>query len=182
MSEQPLFQRFLGPQFEALPEVVRAGHCVGEGLRLEGRAKVMRGRTLWARLIAAVFGFPPASDDVPVVVVMSPENGGELWQRRFDGKPFRSFLKVEKGRMTERFGPLTFTLDLHVADGRLHYPVIAGRCGPVPLPRWMLPVSIASEYAAEGRFHFDVQLRAPLTGGLMVHYQGWLERASGLGD
>jgi hypothetical protein len=32
----------------------------------------------------------------------------------------------------------------------------------------------AREYAEDGRFHFDVRLFAPLTGGLMVHYRGHL--------
>ena len=173
-ARDALFARFLGESFGALPQAVRDGHMIGDGLRLSGRARVTRGPTPWARLIAAVFGFPKASDEVEVVVTMRPKDGGELWERRFAGKPFWSFLKVREGRMTERFGPLTFTLDLHVADGRLHYPVLAGRAGPLPLPRWMLPVSVASEYAKDGRFHFDVRLKAPLTGALIVHYEGWL--------
>ena len=182
MSDQPLFQRFLGPDFDALPAEVRTAHLVGTGLQLQGRAKVTRGPSPWARLIAGVFGFPPAADDVPVTVTMTPQHGGELWVRTFADKRFQSVLKVSGDRMTERFGPLTFTLDLHVADGRLHYPVLAGRCGPLPLPRWLMPVSIASEFAKDGHFHFDVRLLAPITGGLMVHYQGWLEPVSGLGD
>ena len=80
--------------------------------------------------------------------------------------------------MTERFGPFTFHLGLHVTtDGALHYPVVAGRLGPLPLPRWFLPGSNASERARDGRFRFDVTLKAPLTGGLIVRYEGWLEPA-----
>jgi hypothetical protein len=114
---------------------------------------------------------------------MIPKDGGELWERRFGDKPFRSYLKVKEGRMTERFGPFTFMLGLHAADGQLHFPVKAGRLGPLPMPKFLLPYSVAREFAADGRFHFDVALHAPLTGALMVHYQGWLVRAaSGLGD
>ena len=79
--------------------------------------------------------------------------------------------------MTERFGPFTFLLDLTVENGALHYPVVGGRFGPLPLPRWLLPGSEAREYVEDSRFHFDVRLLAPLTKGLMVHYRGHLNAA-----
>ncbi len=172
----PLFPDYLGAEFTALPQAVRDLHDVPAPRRWTGRAKVTRGASPWARLIAAAFGFPPANDDTPVTVTMTPQDGGELWERQFGDKRFWSFLKVKDGQMTERFAPFTFTLDLHVAGGQLHFPVTAGRLGPIPFPRFLLPVSIAREYEAEGRFHFDVALKAPLTGALMVHYQGWLTR------
>ncbi len=172
----PLFPGFLGEDYAALPAAVRDLHDVPAPRRWAGRAKVTRGGSLWARLIAGVFGFPPATEDTPVTVIMTPQEGGELWERQFGNKRFWSFLQVADGHMMERFGPLTFTLGLHVADGQLHFPVQSGRIGPVRFPRVLLPVSIAREYEAEGRFHFDVALKAPLTGALMVHYQGWLKR------
>lgn len=171
---KPLFQSFLKDSFQDLPDPVRAGHAVAAPLRLAGRSRVTRGTQLWARVLARAFGFPPAGDDVPVTVTMFPQEGGEWWERRFGDKTFWSFLKVADGKMTERFAPFTFTLGLHVADGQLFYPVASGRLGPIRLPKWCLPVSTAREFAKDGRFHFDVALRAPLTGALMVHYQGWL--------
>ena len=76
--------------------------------------------------------------------------------------------------MTERFGPFTFLLGLTVAEGALHYPVRSGRLGPLPLPGWLLPRAEAQEYTEDDRFHFDVRLFAPLSGGRMVHYRGHL--------
>jgi len=174
MTGAPLFQAFLGASFDDLPEAVRAGHDVSAPLMLRGRSRVTRGTSLWARLLAGLFGFPPAADDVDVTVEMTAQDGGELWERRFDGKPFWSFLTAKRGVMTERFGPLTFTIGLHVQDGQLFYPVLAGRMGPIPLPKFILPVSTAREFSQDGKFHFDVALQAPITGALMVHYQGWL--------
>ena len=171
----PVFAAFLGAEFDALAYAVRAGHDVRGPLAMKGRARVTRGTSLWSRGLAGLFGFPPAADDVAVAVTMTPQNGGEFWERRFGAKRFTSFLKVQDDAMTETFGPFTFTLGLHVADGMLFYPVKAGRLGPVPLPKFLMPQSIAREFEADDRFHFDVQLRAPLTGALMVHYQGWLE-------
>lgn len=170
----PLFAQFLGVDFDLLPPEVQAGHSVFGPKRWAGRARVLRGTSWWSQFLAAMFGFPPATEDTAVTVAMTPQRGGELWERCFGGKPFWSFLEVSDGRMTERFGPLTFTLGLHVEDERLHFPVQSGRFGPIPLPNFILPVSDAVEYEADGRFHFDVALKAPFTGALMVHYQGWL--------
>jgi NAD(P)-dependent dehydrogenase (short-subunit alcohol dehydrogenase family) len=180
-----IFQTVLGESFTKLPESVQDAHLVYGPRRWAGRGKVTRGASVWARFVAAVFRFPKACDDIPVTVSMTPQNDGELWERCFDGQSFKSFLRPEGGKMTERFGPLTFTLGLHVVDGQLHYPVDAGRMGPIPLPRFLLPQSIAHEYEADGRFHFDVALLAPFSGAPMVHYQGWLVREaaeSGLSD
>ncbi|MDR5654843.1 DUF4166 domain-containing protein, partial [Ruixingdingia sedimenti] len=102
---------------------------------------------------------------------------GETWQRRFGSSIFRSHLAPSDQGMTESFGPFTFRLGLKVEAGALHYPVVSGRLGPLPLPRWLLPVSIAREQALDGRFCFDVKILAPVTKGLLVHYRGWLAEA-----
>ena len=84
-------------------------------------------------------------------------------------------LAYAPGGMTESFGPFTFLLGLYVQDEALHYPVLAGRLGPLPLPRWLLPGSIAKEHVRDGRFRFDVKILAPVTGSLLVHYRGSLD-------
>lgn len=172
----PLFMRQLGDAFGQLPDTVQAAHQVYGPRRWAGQARVRRGGSLWTRALAVLFGFPPAADDVPVTVTMTPQAGGEVWERRFGRQVFRSHLREDSGFMTERFGPFTFKLGLRVADAQLHFPVLSGRLGPLPLPRVLLPQSEAREYENNGVFRFDVALRAPLTGGLMVHYEGWLAR------
>jgi hypothetical protein len=175
----PLFQRFLGAEFDALPPSVRAAHQVYGPRRWAGRASVTRGGSALSRLIGALFRFPQATDDISVQVTMTPMNEGEVWERRFGEQVFRSELHRNDADMTERFGPFTFTLGLHVREGQLHFPVRSGRLGPLRLPKWLLPQSIAHEYEADGKFHFDVALKAPLTGALIVHYKGSLTRENG---
>lgn len=82
--------------------------------------------------------------------------------------------------MSERFGAFTFGIGLRVGEGALHFPVTRGRLGPLPLPRPLLPESRATESAEDGRFRFDVELRAPLGLGPIVRYRGWLAPASDL--
>jgi uncharacterized protein YbjT (DUF2867 family) len=173
----PLFAGFLGSTFAELPTAVQEAHQVYGPRLWTGRARVTRGASSWARLLAGLFRFPAAADDIPVSVLMTPTRVGETWERQFGTQAFRSHLSAASGEMTERFGPFTFTLGLHVAGGALHFPVKAGRLGPVPLPKFLLPQSDAKEYVEDGRFRFDVALKAPLTGAFIVRYQGWLTGA-----
>lgn len=173
----PLFARVLGPAFTQLPDRVRATHQTVDVSHWQGRATVRRGDSWWSRLLAGLFGFPPASADAAVAVTKTVTAQAETWQRRFGCRVFHSRLAAGAQGMTESFGPFTFLLGLQVRDDALHYPVVAGRFGPLRLPRWLLPVSVAREQVVDGRFRFDVELRAPLTGALLVHYAGWLAEA-----
>ena len=170
----PLFRGALGDGFAQLPDAVRATHDHAGPRRWTGTATITRGRGPLARAIALLFRFPAAGVDVPVTVLKTPTPTGETWDRRFGAGVFRSHLRLTPKGMTERFGPMTFLLRLAVKDGALHYPVIAGRCLSLPLPQFMLPKSIAREFAVDGVFQFDVALHAPLRGGLIVRYVGYL--------
>lgn len=170
----PIFRRVLGDKFDELPLEIRDSHLSYGARRLVGRASVTRGTGVMERIVAAVVGFPKATDDIAVQVIKTPLGDCERWRRTFGTQDFYSTLRPNGQAMTERFGPLTFTFDLNVADGKLHYPVVAGRFLGVPMPRWTLPKSVSFETVEDGKFRFDVSLYAPLTGGLIVRYRGWL--------
>lgn len=170
----PLFRQVLGASFDALPDAVRATHDHAGPRRFAGRARVDRGQGWLARAIAAVFRFPAAAADVAVEVVKHPGPPGEIWERRFGGRTFRSHLQATPQGMTERFGPFRFRLALRVEGGALHFPVAAGWLLGLPLPRALLPRVEAREYALRDRFHFDVAMHAPFGAGLIVRYAGWL--------
>ena len=169
-----VFQRVLGPAFAGLPPEVAATHLTSDVTVLRGRASVARGQGPWSRLIGALFRFPAATDDIAVEVIKSVTPKGETWERRFGTRRFRSHLSATPEGLSETFAPFTFDIGLRVEDGSLHFPVRSGRIGRLRLPRWMLPVSDAREYVEDGRFRFDVRLLAPVTGGLIAHYRGWL--------
>lgn len=167
-----LFPQALGAAWSALAPEIQRFHA-GSG-RHRGRADIDRGRGLGARVVAAAFGFPPAGRDVPVEVTVNATWDREHWTRSFGGRRFHSRI-TPAGPLSvyERFGPITFTLDLRVEEGGLRLLVRSGRIGPLPIPRALLPRADATERAAGGRFHFDIALEAPLIGRI-VHYRGWL--------
>ncbi|MGH7020312.1 MAG: DUF4166 domain-containing protein, partial [Brevundimonas sp.] len=142
-----------------------------------GRARIDGAASPMAALVARVVGFPTAGDTA-VEVEIQADGERSVWRRRFGRHRFLSVLSNarEGGRVTERFGPLSFDLILTVVEGRLHYGVERWRMGPLPLPRLLMPGTVTHEQIdAEGRFAFDVEISAPLVGRL-VRYRGWLER------
>ena len=172
----PIFKQVLGVPFDTLPDAVVVTHNAVTPRAFKGMASVTRGTGLIARVAAVLFGFPPTTQSVEVEVVKIPDGRGETWLRRFGAKTFRSYLRPFDQSMTERFGALTFELDLQIQDSQLLFPVKRGRFGFIPIPRFMLPQSVASEVDVDGLFHFDVLLKAP-TGAVLVHYKGWLKEA-----
>jgi len=146
--------------------------------RWKGTADVRRGRGAIARLVGALIGFPAAGEAVPVRVTLTPEGGGERWARDFAGTAFSSVLRPGTGRneylLLERFGMIEIALALVVDDGRLYLVPRKWSCLGIRLPVALLPVGTSFECEREGRFAFDVEIRAPLI-GLIVAYRGTLE-------
>lgn len=172
----PHFERAFREVWLELPREIRDLHEVSDVRRFAGIARVERGRQFIPRLIASLFGFPPAADACPVQVTKTREANGELWERQFDLKRFRSRCAAapEAGRFRERFGAFLFEVDLDVRNGVVSMPLRRGWFLGIPLPRWTLPESETREFVANKRFNFDVALRAPLSGALIVRYQGYL--------
>jgi saccharopine dehydrogenase-like NADP-dependent oxidoreductase len=173
---QALIARVVGASFERMPEAVRAAHSVDARLLLAGRASVGGAASPLGRLLARLIGFPPAAADVPVSVEMRVDRDGERWTRNFGDRTFKSRLAPGRrtGRATERFGLLTFDLALAAGPAGLDLTITGGRLGPLPLPRFLLPRSAATERVdGDGRFCFNVPIS--LRGvGQLVHYRGWL--------
>ena len=175
----PLFQTALGDRFADLPDALRDLHLVLHRRRWKGRAQIIRGRGLLARLVCRIVGFPPAGQDVAVSVSMHRQGLVEHWVRDFGGKRFRSILSVADADMDavwEQFGPFRFEIGLNVLGRQLEYPVRRARLFGLPWPMALTPKSDTFEGEdADGRATFDVAISLPIVGRL-IHYQGWLER------
>ncbi|WP_416900341.1 MAG: DUF4166 domain-containing protein [Minwuia sp.] len=168
-----LFRAALGDAWEALPQVVQRIHSVQDIESFSGTAEVIRGRGLLARLSAVIFRFPKAGRSVPLTITKTRTSYGEIWERNFAGRRFRSYLTPGRpGHYRERFGPFDYEQELPVVDGIISLPVRRGWFLGVPLPRPLLPGSDSREFAEGGIFRFDVGLFAPLTGELIVRYRG----------
>jgi hypothetical protein len=173
----PLYRRLLGDAWSLLPAPLQRMHDLRDRLTAEGRATVERGRNPFGRLIAALFRFPKAGHDLPVTVAFERRDDAEIWRRTFAGRSFASAQHEGRGRsdrlIVERFGPFAFGVAAVVHEGRLQLVLRRWSVLGLPLPLRLAPGGEAYEYAADGRFHFHVELGHPLI-GLIVRYRGWL--------
>ena len=181
-AEGPLYQRILGGAWHDLPAAIRDIHDVDDLVTAGGRARVERGRSLLARLVCAVIGFPATNPDTPVRVQFGVAKHAETWTRTFGSEQFTSRQFAGRRRserlLCERFGPLTFAMALVVEGERLVLVLRRWSAFGVPLPLWLCPRSDSYESAEGGRFNFHVAISHPVTGPI-IRYDGWLERRLG---
>jgi saccharopine dehydrogenase-like NADP-dependent oxidoreductase len=170
-----LFQVALADRWNDLPPTVRRLHSVQDMESFSGRAWVERGTAVIARLAAWFFRFPDAGDDVPLTITKTRTASGEIWERDFAGRVFRSYLTRSRSyHYKERFSAFNYEQELPVRNGVLHFWVLRGWFLGIPIPKPLLPRSESREFELDGAFHFDVALFAPLGGGLIVRYRGSL--------
>lgn len=174
--DAPLYRRALSDAWDDLPAPIRAMH--DRVRRARGRATVERGRSLLARIGAAVMRFPKSGTDIPVEVTFTERQGREIWQRNFARRKFTSVQWLGRGKsehlLCERFGPFTFDLALVCADDKLRLVPRRWRFLGVTLPSSLAPKGDTYEWVDDqGRFNFHVEIGFPWT-GLIVRYRGWL--------
>ena len=90
----PLLQVILGKTWDILPDSIRRLHSVQDVESFSGRATITRGRGLIVSIIRMAFRFPPAGTDVPVTVTKQRTCDGEIWERAFNGRKFKSSLSA----------------------------------------------------------------------------------------
>ena len=172
-----IYRTLLGSAVVTLPPRVQELHGSASERLWRGVARVRRGRGLVARAIAAVIGFPPEGENVPVTVQFSPERGGERWTRTFGGATFSSQQSIGTGRdqylLVERFGFVAVSLALVVEDQRLFLVPRRWSIAGIPMPAFLMPTGQSFEFEQDGNFHFDVTIAIPFI-GLIAAYQGKL--------
>ena len=171
----PLYRRLLGARFDELPQRVRELHDFAGLSVWHGRAKVERGRSLPARIAAALTSLPPATDDCPLRVTFQASAEKEIWAREFGSALLRSVQYEKDGLLRERVGPTTFVFaPLASAEG-LALRLDGFRVLGLPLPRVLHPMVRTFECERDGRYCFEVEAQLPLF-GLLVRYSGSLDR------
>ncbi len=171
----PLYRRLLGERFETLPPRVRELHDVVGASTWSGRADVERGRSLAARVVATLFGLPPAGHDQALRVTFQVDGNREIWSRMFGNAVFRSVQYERGGLLNERVGPSTFVFALDTSADGMALVLRGVRFLGVPLPRFLAPSVRTFESERDGRYRFEVEASLPLLGRI-VRYVGWLEK------
>ena len=175
----PLYKRMLGEAWNMLPAPLAELHNVqSQEQKAEGIAHVEAGNNVFARLLAAFYGFPVTGKQVPLKVSFHRRDGGELWTRDFAGKKFSTVQSEGSGYtdklLAERFGPVTFWMALVLKEGELHSVTRRWSVFGIPLPLAFAPQASVYEYADGDDFCFHVEVKHWLL-GLIVQYEGRLQ-------
>jgi hypothetical protein len=124
-----------------------------------------------------MFGFPKASDNLPVSVHFQVENGREHWTRKFGEEILSTTLRAGRDAserlLCERVGLFDFAQALVVDGDKLRLVLRRWTVFGIPLPSWLAPRSDSYETEQDGKFRFHVEISHPLL-GLIVRYRGWL--------
>jgi hypothetical protein len=176
VPEISLYRRLLGGRFDVLPARVCELHDLEEPAVWVGRADVERGRSWFARAVAALFSLAPDGKDQPLRVSFTPCHGQEVWLRRFGARTFRSVQFESHGLLAERIGVSCLMSALEVSSDGLVLRLQDVRVLGISLPRMLHPRVHTFESERAGRYRFEAQAHLPLA-GLLVRYAGWLERA-----
>ena len=180
MSEgsSTIFQAILGSAFGKLPPALKAFHSDSADRIWTGKAETFAASSPIAKLVAGLFGFPDTSGKILASVSIITHKNSERWTRNFDGNKFISILRPGSGRnqhlMVEQFGYIKFSVALAWKDKKLWFIPQNWSIWGIPLPRFLMPGGDSFEYEKDGRFHFNVNIEAPLIGRL-ASYRGWLE-------
>lgn len=168
------FREILGERFERLPPLLRRVHDHSGHLLLTGRATAHI--FLWpiGPLICWFVGFPATGQDIAVAVEFNRRaEGRETWHRNFHGRHYISRLRAGRGRdaglLVETLGSITVMFRLDLEPDRLKLEVVGCKFLGLRLPRSLSPRCVAYESERDGHFLFDIDVRLPLLGRLIVY-------------
>jgi len=168
--------RVLGSSWTRIAPAIRHVHSTGSVLHLRGRLRIERGGHRGARFLAWVLRLPQPSGAADTRVTITERDGGELWERTFNGRRLdtRQYASGD-GDLAERFGVLEFRFRLDESGGSLLYAQREAslRCGRararIPAS-WAPRVEAREDPAGPSRISVRVGVAIPLVGSLLTYH------------
>lgn len=116
----------------------------------------------------------PAAGSHHLSVEISHNDEGLHWNRCFNHRDtvysvFRPVGVIGSGYWIENTGLLTMKLTVELRDGGWHWRCLSVSLAGIPIPRWLLPETIAYKRVEQGQYHFHVEFRLPIAGQLICY-------------
>jgi hypothetical protein len=170
----------MGDRWLEVAEPVRSLHSGRPVTRARGSLRVERGRHLLARVLARLLRLPRCSASADTQLIISILDGGECWQRCFDGRRFHTWqCEADACELKERYGLLEFRFGLRASGGCLFYiqreAALQFGTRRVVWPSHLAPrVEAREDPVAPERV--NVMVRVMLPGiGLLIGYDGTID-------
>lgn len=171
-----LYRQVLGTDFDLLAPELQRFHSMAGRVELSGKCSVEGPQSIAGRLLGAMFALPKATSETLFRFELDADARQETWRRHFPGRRMVSHMRVGKGMLAERFGPVKLHFKLEADDGQLTMLLRSVTVFGIPAPSFLMPVVLAHERGALGKLHFSVSARLPLLGRLAA-YHGYLDLA-----
>ena len=115
----------------------------------------------------------PAKSAASIVAIIAAIISFVLSSR---GREFRSIFVAHgnfpDGYWVEATGSIELRLSVRIVDGAWHWQQLGGRWKGIPLPRWLMPQTVAYKEVRDGLYRFSVDVRLPLLGSLLSYRGG----------
>ena len=178
-AHPPLFHKLYGPALTLLPAPIQKLHDVVEPLTVHGAARIEIGTSWLARLTSKLLSFPPPGDDVPLVLIMTPDRNGERWERSFGGHKMTTRLMpgTSRAKVEERLWPFVATSEVVPDEDGVDQHLTGLKCLGLSLPRALWPRISVREGSDGSHYTFSMAIRFPW-GTPLIRYDGWLDTAN----
>jgi hypothetical protein len=165
----------IGATWATVGEPLRTMQQPRRHVRGAGVFSMRWGRNPVARLIARLLRLPPPGRDQVAALSVEPDGAVSTWRRTFGGVTLCTTQAVCTRGLTERFGPLELTFELHAgADSVAFVQRSAALCWGsirIALPPWMAVTVRGQAFnRRRGRaVHAAVEVLLPLLGTLLAY-------------
>lgn len=167
-----LYQTALGPDYQHLPPLLQAFH--GQpGRWWRGQVDVSWSTHPLLRGLLQLARLPAEGTQRAIAVRLVAQGQSESWQRHFGNRTMVSQQRQHPEGLSESFGPLRLLLSNQVDTQGLHQHSRHTHFLGLPLPAALSLQVQAREWAAAGRFHFDVTIA--IGQHRLLRYTGWLQ-------
>ncbi len=173
-----LYPQLLGSDWGKLSPLMRAMHVTRGPISARGTFEVHKAVGWWASCLRRFSRLPPPGRDVPTRLVITQEDGQEVWCRSFGTTRMLTKQRLHApGVMAERVGCMEFRIRVAREHQGIRYCQVGAalRLGPfkVPLPAMLAPQVEGTEQpaASVGGAQVRIAIRAPI-GGRLIAYEG----------
>jgi len=175
-TNEPLYVRYLKERYVHLPQAVQDLHNFDEEAIYTGECDVERGTNPFCKFVAWMLSLPPHGHAHKLKVHFKKEGGAEHWTRYFGNKTFYSKQWDKDGTLYEQVNVTTLAFDIDVSKEKLSLKLKQVYTLGIPIGWLFKPKVVAEESEEAGIFRVNVEVYLPLF-GLLVKYNGWLEKA-----
>ena len=174
-----IVEEWFGKGFAELHPLLQRLHR--EGGSLSGAVEISFGKGLAGiagKRLASRMGVPTAPGTHRLQITIQSKDNALHWSRSFNGQSefnsrFHPVGRYPSGHWVEQSGRLSLELGVEVRNGGWHWQHRKSSLLDIPIPRALLPTTLASKSIEAELYRFSVEVRAPVLGTLLG-YSGTL--------